>query len=226
MATDTLRAESAHVTTMPTLDRRAFIGAAPVVAAAAAVPALAIGTARHDWEAAMRAYELAKAEDAAFQPAYERVHAAWEAGRPSMDGISFKEFPYRQRDHVARTMKLDAEWRCFLAGEGEWWFSADPESRKAEFRAALDTVQAFRDAEAKHDRESGMDAAEERWEALGDRVADATWALMAIPAPDLAALRWKLDYLMQIDGSDSTSCWSAASVAQTRADIGRLLGSA
>jgi hypothetical protein len=49
--------------------------------------------------------------------------------------------------------------------------------------------------------------------------------LMGMPSPDLAALRWKLDEVIDADteADRGTSAWSAGYVAQTMADIARLL---
>ena len=49
-------------------------------------------------------------------------------------------------------------------------------------------------------------------------------ALMAMPAPDGAALRWKLDKVLECDSDDSTPCWTRKYVAQTVGDYQRLLG--
>lgn len=65
-----------------------------------------------------------------------------------------------------------------------------------------------------------------------DRLIDVMCAaeevVLATPAPDLAALRWKLDKLFVLDHSGfdpagSTPCWSAPYVHQTMLDIVRLL---
>jgi hypothetical protein len=45
-----------------------------------------------------------------------------------------------------------------------------------------------------------MDALDEHSEALTDRYCDALNALIEMPAPDLAALRWKLSQLRDGDG--------------------------
>lgn len=47
--------------------------------------------------------------------------------------------------------------------------------------------------------------------------------LLATPAPNRAALRWKLDRLLAIDAG-RTSSWSAVYVSQTVADYQRILG--
>lgn len=63
----------------------------------------------------------------------------------------------------------------------------------------------------------------ERADALGEAVGKAQQEVLETPAPDLAALRYKLDYLLGDDSTDSTPAWSADFVAQTLADIARLL---
>ena len=71
----------------------------------------------------------------------------------------------------------------------------------------------------------GYDQAETKWDALGGRVSDAENALLATPAPDVAALRWKLDRLT-VDVREhevSLPAWTAEYLSQTLADIARLL---
>jgi hypothetical protein len=63
------------------------------------------------------------------------------------------------------------------------------------------------------------DRHDELWSLVGDAKED----VLRTPAPDQAALRYKLDYLLEDDGSDSISGWSRDYVAQTLVDIGRLL---
>lgn len=45
--------------------------------------------------------------------------------------------------------------------------------------------------------------------------------LMDMPAPDLAALRWKLEQLHEGDGG--MPAWTAEYIAQTYADVARLM---
>lgn len=56
---------------------------------------------------------------------------------------------------------------------------------------------------------------------LGDAASDAGEVAMDTPAPDLAALRWKLEQLRDPDGD--LGAWTASYVEQTFADIARLL---
>ena len=61
-------------------------------------------------------------------------------------------------------------------------------------------------------------------DSASDRYVDARDALMQTPAPNLAALRWKLDELLNADDMDEgTPSWDASFVAQTIADYHRLL---
>lgn len=204
------------------LDRRAFMGAAAVTAVVTTAPAMASATtSRTAWAAAMAAHERAVAEDAAFDPHYWEVYRAWETGKPSMDTIHWHEFRFVDRAHTARMIDLEKQWQDFLSGEGNWWNARDPEARKAQYRRALDSVQAFRDAEERHDRVSGMNDAEERWSALAEEVGRTRAALMDMPAPDLSALRWKLAHLRDDDGD--LAGWSAGFVRQTFVDIDRLM---
>jgi hypothetical protein len=61
---------------------------------------------------------------------------------------------------------------------------------------------------------------------LSERAADEQTALLNTPAPDLAALRWKLDHLFWLEPDEpdaSTSSWRRKYIAQTVADYRRLL---
>lgn len=215
------------------MERRQFIAGSAI--AALSVSALPIAVAatnadRTQWEAALTKYRGIVEQQVAANDHWDRTHAAWEAGRPSMDGIHWKHFwPDGQhkagRQNIARVIDLDKRWQQYLEGEGKWWFSPTPEKAKAEYRAALDSVQAFRDAEAKHDHDSGYEAANDRSDKLSDSESEASSALMEMPAPDLAALRWKLDYLTEEarHPEGSLGCYSHRFVSQTLADIARLL---
>ena len=73
--------------------------------------------------------------------------------------------------------------------------------------------------------DSEADIASEMSTMSGDALAAAESALMELPAPNLAALRWKLDHILEPDsGSDETPGWSMGYVRQTIADYRRLLG--
>lgn len=83
-------------------------------------------------------------------------------------------------------------------------------------------------ARAKWQKDSGYEAASEFFEALASKRYDLQTKLMATPAPDLPALRWKLDVALQsedLDGEEpSLACWNMRYLEQTIADYRRLLG--
>lgn len=70
---------------------------------------------------------------------------------------------------------------------------------------------------------SGTDLEEHEFDRLSAIAGDAENALIRMPAPDLAALKWKLDKLLSDDGDGYISPWSADYLSQTRADIARLM---
>ena len=84
--------------------------------------------------------------------------------------------------------------------------------KKADERQSA--IQAIRDR-------YGMDVLDAKTGDLGDRLADATQKLMEMPAPDLDALRWKLDYLS--DGGTAFASWDERYSQQTFADLARLM---
>lgn len=211
------------------MERRQFIAGGAVASLSVSTLPIAVATAvtdRRAWNNAIRAKERALEAWEAFGPEYDRVHKAWLANRPSMDGIQWSAFfPEHHhpggKENIARNLDLQARWEQFLEGQGKWWFSQTPDKTKSEFRAALDGVQAFRDAEEQHEIESGMKAADEEYNRLSEADSKALDKVMRMPAPDLAALRWKLDYLTT-DG-ESWDGWSESFTRQTYADIARLL---
>ncbi len=89
----------------------------------------------------------------------------------------------------------------------------------AECRAAEDE---YRRADSYYSPRS--EAGDAKVEALCDRFCELEDRLMAMPAPHLSALRWKLDKLLVIEADRMTTSWSGRYVAQTRRDIARLLG--
>lgn len=217
------------------LSRRALLSALTATAAIGpiAVPAAASIRSgdRTAWDRAFRAYEQAKAEDGAysviFDPLYDRCLAAVEAVphvelRPDPysglhQPVSTDNFDFVHRAH--RLVTDVASGKCHLETErypslGEHWQLCQEVAAAADERDA--TVAATR-------ARFGMDEAEEKWEALGEAAYETEWAVMDIPAPDLPALRWKLEKLLRTDPDGSVSCWSAKVIAVTMADVRRLL---
>lgn len=216
--------------TAPSTSRRQMLTAAMAIPACALVarssPAIprTIPADRTAWErafAAMRRAEVASAADA-FN--YDRTYAAWEAARPSMDAIHWREFPFVDRDHTARLMDLDKAWTNYLAGEGKWWFAKDADAAKAKHRAALDSIRDFRRCEAENDARFGINEAVEGSNDLDSQLHDTQWALLVMPAPDADALMWKLNYLFGDDGEDGfCGSYRMDAITAIIADTSRLL---
>lgn len=216
--------------TTPTATRRAILAAIPATAALAAIPVASAHTVdRSQWEAAKAALDEVEAADAAFTPgwweAWQKCKAECAAiphttipgtgycGKRSYSTADSAEVRITQReiaDLDAGRMRLDD-----LPGlRGHY-------DMKRRFVAAVEDrerkIQSIRD---RYD----IDRLDARAEELGQQVADAREELMNIPAPDLRALRWKLEQLRDEDGD--VAAWTASYVEQCFADIARLMGDA
>jgi hypothetical protein len=179
---------------------------------------------RTEWKASLARYNKATTAAAEFDPEYDRIEAVWRDGLPSMDSIHWSAFPFADRGHVARILNLEAAEQHHRRGLGKWWWAKDAAASLAKFRAALDSVQQFRDAEERHEIESGFRAASDHYERLTDAICDASDELMAMAAPDAAALRWKLEHLKNDDGS--FAAYEPEYLHQVNEDIARILGPA
>ena len=120
----------------------------------------------------------------------------------------------------AAYLKIDAEADAALAA----WNAA--RDRYIELTGRDTHIEPF-DKEAAE--ASGFTALNENIDDEGERVSEAIDALIQLPAPDAAALLWKLNYIIASEIDDegeggSTPCWSGAFVAQTIADMRRILG--
>ena len=221
-------APSAHTT------RRNLLIAAPAVAAIAAIPAIAIAKTcpadRSAWNAAMADYQRVNAEDAAFSQGYMPLWERCKADCEQVPHVALRPDPHSGHNQPVTTADT---WAVRMArhevkqmDNGKMWLDPKVPGVQARFDLQCDIVRAAdeRDAAIQVVRgRFGMDEADDESERLGDRLADAASTLMSAPAPDLAALRWKLDYMHAEDGSESTPAWSMHFVAQALADIARLL---
>jgi hypothetical protein len=209
-------------------NRRSFIAGTAATAVAVAIPASAIAAAtdRSAWEFALRAYEQAQAEWDAYASGFNALYDRCKAACEQIPHVNFGPDPYlglkqpvttanrAYVQHARRTVQdLDA---------GKIWLDPAYPDNQAHYQLQRAMVEAAgaRDADVQVVRDSyGMDEAEKQYESLGETVTDAAASLMATPSPDLAALRWKLDYLTD-GGWDG---WEDDYTRQTLADIARLL---
>lgn len=214
-----------------TTSRRALIKSAPLAAAALAIPmsARAATADRTAWNVAMAAYNAAKAEDDAYNPVFRELHNRWTETTEAVPHVTLRPDPYTGRFEPVSTADrfFVADARRIVKELAEGKRRHDPLPDLTEHTALLHEVVAAAD---KRDTEIdaisgqlGYDAASERYEALGEALYGTEDALMETPAPDLAALRWKLAKVIDSDGTNAISAWSAEYVAQTIADIARLL---
>lgn len=213
---------------MAELNRRALLMATPALAMLAAVPAFAAVTPDTSaWDAAMRAFLAAEAASNAYLPGFRVLLTEYSR---QTDRIPHVVVGYRGPTEIStvdhwqvrhsRKMLADvAEGRAHLEN-----FADVQES----FRLDKLLVEAADERQAQLDAirdRLGYDEADEKADELGDREHDARWALMNMPAPTLPALLWKLEYLLTSDESGCAS-WSNEAMAQTVADMRRLLGEA
>ena len=215
-------------------DRRSLL-AGGVAAMTLAIPAQAVALPidRSEWERAFARMRTIEADDAAFTPGWWET---WQRCKAECDKVPHVTFPPEaysggQRQTTADTFEVSRA-RKDVAALDAGKMRLDPlpglhehYEIKRELVKAADAreqqIQAVRDR-------YGMDAADERAEELGDLLAEAGTVLMDTPAPDLAALRWKLDHITgeakREDGS--LASYTSSYMRQTLDDIARLLPSA
>ena len=187
-------------------------------AIALAGPPLAAG--REEWDAAMRDYLSVKAAYDAFTPGYDAAYDAYQRGAPSLDVIdwTYPEFAMRNRRDVAENFDVEAHIHFVLGGEGTWWSAACPADKIAQVRAACDSLLKYRAAKADHETRVDILALNRLCDETGEAEVVAGLALIALPAPDLAAVVWKVAYLFPED-EESTPCYDMEKLRQFRADI-------
>lgn len=85
------------------------------------------------------------------------------------------------------------------------------------------------EAEQRHN----LPALEDEWAAAGERLSNARAALLIAPAPDYAAVQWKLDQLFGPEATGAVRdtdrgipCWSVELTDAVIADMARLGGAA
>lgn len=182
---------------------------------------------RGSWTAALKALRAIREEDAAFTPSWWEQSLACSAECKAIPHTTFPPENYtggrcqttadpfavkQARREVAQldagTMHLDPAYPDLIAHyevKRELVKAADARDR---------TKRSIRD---RYD----MDRLDNRAEELGDAICEAEQAVMLLPAPDLAALRTKLDIVT--DGGKEWAGYSLDYTAQLRADIARLL---
>ncbi|TPG13163.1 hypothetical protein [Sphingomonas oligophenolica] len=209
-----------HVTI---ITRRAMLDAVvaiPAVAMIGAMPALAAPSAS-GWDAAMITYERAKKRAARFDVYHDRVMVGWEANKPSQAIIDWSEFPFSDRNAVAHTLDIDAYRRWVISNEnGLWTGSALAKQRRLD---AIDTVAEYRRLRTVNDRRFNIERVCTSFERHDDAVVAAEHALMAMPAPNLRALQWKLRHGITADEDGHLQSFSMDYLKPIFDDVDRLI---
>jgi hypothetical protein len=190
------------------------------------------------WKRLMAAYDAAKAADDDINARYDAAAAAHEADKPAepdvnmvlLFGVLLGRCDIARRRLLYRD-DLDELQRQILAAKGVTrWERID---RDPERIAELDKLREYRRLIAESEQRHGISALDDEWAEAGKRLADARTALLLAPAPDYAAVRWKLDQLFGPEATGSVSdeersapCWDAVLTDAVIADMDRLGGAA
>jgi hypothetical protein len=193
---------------------------------AASLPAgAAIPSDAARWEAALR--DLAEAERLMKLARLEddAARAAKDAGKPDgsridwegLDGILPVRGHY-QRIDIAR-VRADT---LMHIERGYWRHNPKHPLRRL---AALDQLEAYRDADAENDARhaSRSTAAADRYDAAITAAYESEKRLIDMPAPHLPALLWKIERLVNDEGDGCTASWAIDYVEPMLADARRLL---
>lgn len=191
--------------------------------------ALAAEADHAEWQAALHAYLAVKAEDDAFNPGW------WEAwGACKAECAAVPHTTLRPDRHTGKREPVTTADRFFVAlaretiaavDAGTMYFEDIPELQD-HLALCRDVVAAAAERDAAVEAIRGrynMDWQDQWAEGLGESISAAQSVLMAIPSPDLATLRWKLDHILGMESEETVDAWSGSYVAQLRADIARLL---
>lgn len=182
---------------------------------------------RRAWEQAFAMMERARDANEAFRSVADDAWKGFLRDKPSGDNIDLRAMgpllPPDWRNNLLYSAELDKVHADYVAGHQVFWWAPDPEEQIAKHKAACDRIREFRaQLQAVKDRH-GYDAAMNKADQLGEANHDATWALFEIPAPDLAALRWKIDHLFGASEDCEVEPWSAEVMKTFLADVRRLM---
>jgi hypothetical protein len=174
---------------------------------------------RRAWDRTMTAYNKAAATFAVTDRLHDQVYAAWRADAPTTDAIDLAEFWPMTAAQVARMDPDKYERERFASGA---WFPTEAEA--ARFRAAVESVREYHRQIAAGEQRHGMDAISERHDADCNVMCDLEAELMAMAAPDIAAVAWKLGRILSPDDEGLTASYKHSYVQPVLADVRRLSG--
>lgn len=206
--------------TLPTTRRALTTGFSPAATASSAAD-------RGEWNIAFNRYQEARQKCEAYDAVYDPLSKRLQVAEDAVPHIVLRPDPYSGRKSPVSTADTEfvrrARWTVANIEAGKCRFDDLP-GLQQHLQLCRDMADAAdrRDAELERISEKlGYTFAANRMDELADSYCDARVGLMNTPAPDLAALRWKLDQFRDDDGD--LVAWTADIAAQTFDDIARLL---
>lgn len=193
---------------------------------------------RTEWDRLMVAFAAAKAADNEINQRHDAALAAFTADKPSEPEIDmaliFSEVLAGcdlTRRRLLYSDDLDDLQRRIIAATGvSRWERVD---RNPDRIAEFDKVREFRRLVAEAESSHNLSALEDAWSAAGDRLSNARAALLLAPAPDYAAVQWKLNQLFGPEATGAVGdndrgipCWNCELTDALIADMARLGGAA
>lgn len=205
----------------------AYAAGAAVVTGAAALASEAKGATvdRAAWDKAFAVMTKAKREYDAFMPQYDRMWEACQAARPDEKAVDLSGLPTvfvpNARTRYLWSNSLDQLEADLAAQEGKTWFG---EVFKERHRQAFENIRRFRAQDDAVKARFNLDHLNDECERVEDAERAASWALFAIPAPDLAALAWKSEHLFAecVASNRCSDSYAAAELTVYLADVRRL----
>ncbi|WP_267397138.1 MULTISPECIES: hypothetical protein [unclassified Sphingomonas] len=224
--TGTSPGKSTNLSTFLASRRSVLTGAVAAAGVAIAPTAIAsAATSTGAWDAAMRDLLQAEHDVAVTAARYRAARAAMRATAPDegqvdwqgLEGVIDSSANLR---HIDTAQVRHATLRHIEAGC--WRYDPEHPQRRL---AALDQVEAYRDADAENKRRHAAiyEPAVEADEAAVDRLDQCENRLIAMPAPHREALPWKIERLINDDGDDCTATWAIDYVEPMLRDARRLL---
>ncbi|MBB5685644.1 hypothetical protein [Sphingobium boeckii] len=174
------------------------------------------------WDAAFADMQRKKAASDAYDDYLSELCARMKASAPDENAIDWEALDVPHRAHMLHSADLDEYERNFVE-YGHLWGGAGSKARGV---AAIESIRTFREAKAANAAAHGWDEAFDRQEALTEEYSAAISKLIEMPAPDKAALMWKLNYLYadEVSAGHSSAAYCAAWIGVVMADADRFLG--
>ena len=195
--------------TQPNTTRRAILSAATTALAYAGGAAIAgaglvvageaksqtISPSTSAWRQAIAACDRARAADDEINAIFAKMDEARTAelkALPPLSDACHKHF-CTSLDWQITARDIDAHERDWFASKGRTWNA--PAGEDAKFRAIFNEVRERQAQRAAINAKHNYDALEHEWDRRGEVLNKAEWAVFHTPAPDLAALAWKIEML-------------------------------